>query len=474
MINELHSYASIEALSAGITKSLIDKSVFKLSIPEDFDALFTRMTELAVNDDKLRVIAILGRIEAALKKPVFDVVKVVNLVPTPPDIQKLKEGDDRYYAALMIKRLSPDWIFSWAMQNFWAEPVVEKGRLVFLEIIFQHAENFETMLTELGKVGRVFLKEKELNESKVVALSLRIIKSLRTLCLQSEFDCNPNVGKVIDVFVGSFFSNFTPDQVKKNSRRKLVPEIVGLLLDLVGQRFSLAIEYEHYNALRQIRMWFDDGIWEDIYQKEKVMPKLSNTIAEALLILARQNITDGELLIRLKESVGSESQFAVYCRRIAEAGHLDDSIIEWLKAGGKKKSTKKTISADHEVSKRGKVADVADLLLRVYEGNASFNVMNSSTDDLELFDPSLIPVINDVSNQWKIVSGLVYSLASKQLISLVGKSDQQVDVDRKLFEVVEASGAEQRYGLVVRPAVVIVVDGKTQVIKKGVVKTVKE
>ncbi|WP_041714136.1 hypothetical protein [Paraglaciecola sp. T6c] len=472
MINELHSYTSIEALSAGITKSLIDKSVFKWSFPEDFDALFTRMSELAFGDDKLKVIAILGRIEAALKKPVFDIAEVVKLAPAAPAIQQLKEGDDRYYAALMIKRLSPDWIFSWAMQNFWAEPAVEKGRLVFLYIIFEHAENFETMLSELGKVGRIFLKEKELNESKVVALLLRILKSIRTLCQQNEFDCNLNVGKVIDDFVGSCFSHFSRDQVKANSRKNLVPEVIGLLLDLVGQRFSLAIEYEHYSALKRIRTWCDDAVWREVCIKEKVMFKLSKTIAEALLILARQNITDGELLMRLKNSVSSESQFADHCRRIAESGLLDDAIIEWLKAGGKKIATKKTISAELEVCKKGELSGVGDLLLRVYEGKASFNALNSSLDDLELFDPSLIPVINDVSNQWKIVSGLVYSLASKQFISLVGNLGQQVDVDRKLFEVAEGFSDDQRNGVVVRPAVLMVVNGKTQVIKKGIVKTV--
>jgi hypothetical protein len=472
LIQELQSFESFESLSAGLTKALVDKTVFKWTIPEDFNAFAIRMTELAFDDNKLRVIATLGRIEAAIKKPLFDVDYVVHLLADAPDLQQLKEGDDRYYAALLIKRLSPYWVFSWAMQNAWAEPATEKGRLVFLEILFEHADDFATMLTELGKEGQCFFKAKELNESKVAARSLRVIKSIRSLCQQNNIDCDLTVGIAINGFIGSLFSHFTSVQVKANARSSLVPEVVGLLLDLVGQRFSLAIEYEYYSALKRIRNWCEDEVWRDICSKQKVMPKLSNTIAEALLILSRQNITDGELLIRLKESVGSEPQFAEHCRRIAEARHLDDSISEWLMAGGKKKSTKKTISSNQEVSIRGEAIDVGDLLLRVYEGTASFNAVNSSLDDLELFDPSLIPVINDVSNQWKIVSGLADSLANKRCVSLVGKSGQTVDVNRKLFEVAKGTGFDQRYGVVVRPAVVIVVDGKTQVIKKGVVKTV--
>jgi hypothetical protein len=474
MINELDSFVDFDVLLENLTKALNDKSIFKWKIPQDFNALYEALFTLASDEQTLRVIATLGRVEAAVKKPLFDLNKVSSLLAVVPDMVILKEGDDRYYAARFIIRLSPDWIDSWAMANVWAEPGAEKARLVFMETLIENATCFESMLVELGKAGQSYIKAKQLSEPKAVARCLRVIKALRVTCQARDINCSVDVGKAIDVFIGDPFSHFTRSQIKPNSRKNLVPEVVGLLLDLVGQRFSLAIESEHYTALQRLRKWCDDEAWRSISKKHSSLEKLSNTISQALLILARQDIADGELLKRLRDSVDSDYQFKDRCHRISETGQLDQVIAAWILAGGARQQIKKTISSEGAVAAKGDTAVLGDLLLRVQEGGVAVQVAEEALDDLELFDPSLLPVIKDLANHWTIVSEIAKKMASKRSVNLMGKLGAKVDIDRKLFDVVDDSKVNRRYGTVIRSAVVMTIGGKTQVIKKGVVKILEE
>jgi len=474
MITELDSFESLDVLLASLTKALIDKSVFKWKIPQDFNALYEALLKLSNDEQALRVIATLGRVEAAVKKPLFNLDKANILLSVVPDLAVLKEGDDRYYAARFITRLSPDWIDSWAMANVWSEPGAEKARLVFMETLIENTTDFESMLAELGKTGQSYIKAKKLNEPKAAARCLRVIKALRASCQARDINCSIDVGKAIDTFIGDPFSHFTSSQVKLNARQHLIPEVVGLLLELIGQRFSLAIEAEHYTVLKRLRKWCDDEARRVLSKRHPALDKLSNTIAEALLILARQGIADGELLKRLRESVDSDYQFKYRCQRIAESGHLDESITAWLMAGGERQQAKKTISSEGEVAAKGESTDLGDLLLRVQEGRMAVKIAEGALDDLELFDPGLIPVIKDLANHWAIVGEITKKMAHKRAVSLVGEVGTTIDIDRKLFDVVEEGEVNHRSGIVVRSAVVISIEGKTQVIKKGVVKTIEE
>jgi hypothetical protein len=469
MVTQLASYAALDDLLVSLTKALVDKSVFKWKAPEDFDALYDSLVRLA-GDDKLRVVATLGRVEAAIKKPVFDLTKASDLFTSSPELASLKDGDDRYYAALFIKRLSPEWFFQWAMINAWSEGSAEKVRLVFIEALLAMSPGFERLLDELGKAGLAYVKANEMSETKIVSRFFRVMKSLRIACQTNDIILDIGVGKAIDKFAGAPFSHFSGRQIKLNARQSLVPEIVELLLDLVGQRFSLAIEADHYAALRRVRKWCDDEAWLAISKKHPVMDKLSATIAEALLILARQNITDGELLKRLEDSVVGRQNFISQCQSIAASGHLDASVAAWLMAGGEHQPAKKTISSETEVAAKGDAADVGALLQGLREGRVAIGQIEAALDDLELFDPRLVPTIKNLVNQWTILDQVGEKIASRRSIRLVGELGRQVDIDHKLFDVVDETDINQRYGLVVRPAIVIVTNGKTKVIKKGVVR----
>ncbi len=474
MINELESIESFDVLVQSVTKALIDKSVFKWKIPEDFDALLAALVRLGSDENTLRLLALLGRAEAAVKKDLFDLEQASDLLFASPDLSVLKDGDDRYYAAQIVKRFDPKSIYPWAVANVWAEPGAEKARLVFLEILLGKAANFEIMLADLGKAGQEYVKDNSLRESKAVARTLRVIKTLRAACQSRDINCSIMVGESVDAFIGAPFSHFTIKQTNAGARKNLVPAVAGLLLDLIGQRFSLAIEAEHYTALKRLRKWCNDEVLRELWLKNPAIEKLSNTIAEALVILARQDITDGELLNRLRDSVYSEYRFKSYCQSIAETGKLDESIAAWLMAGGERQQFKKTISSNDDVAVKIESDYIGEMLLQAEQGQSAVSMAEGALDDLELFDPSLIPVIKDITHHWAIVREIAAKMAGNRSIKLIGESEEIVEIDRKLFELVEEASVSQRYGIVVRSAVVASIGGKTQAMKKGIVNIVEK
>lgn len=470
MVAELNGFVSFEALTESLGKALVDKTIYKWKSPQDFNLLFESLVKLAREEQALEVIAILGRVETALKKPLFDSDKARGLLVLAPDLTVLKDGDDRYYAAKFIKRLGPSWIDLWATNHVWSEPGSEKARLILVETIFENSVNLDVILTGLGRAGQAYIKTNKLNEKKVVARSLRVIRALRIVCKTRDTNCTNEVGQAVDTFVAAQFSQFTQDQIKSNARKSLVPEVIGLLLDLIGQHFSLAIASEHYAVLERLRKWCDAEVWLELSNDYPALKKLSNIIAEAILILARQGIADGDLLKSLKDSVDSINLFKIHCQRIAETPLLDKSITIWLKAGGERQQAKKTISSEEELTAKIESTDLGDLLLQIQQGRVAIKIAEEALDDLELFDPGLIPVIKDLANHWSIVGEITEKLARKRSIRLLGEVGETVDIDRKLFDVVEEGEVNHRSGTVVRPAVIESANPRSQVIKKGIVR----
>ena len=157
------------------------------------------------------------------------------------------------------------------------------------------------------------------------------------------------------------------------------------------------------------------------------------------------------------------------------ADGIDAEIAGLLKTGGEAKKDKKKISADTELSTRSLNNELGDLLLRLAQSKPALLTVKEAANDIALLDPQLAESIFDISNHWNIVERIVYSIADKQNISLVGRIGEKIEVNRRLFDMARDGQANYRFGKVVRPAIVInTKEGKSQVAKKGIVKEFEE
>lgn len=467
----LDSYATYTALSDAILSAINDKSVLKWRSPHDFKLLYEELEKKAANHQKLHLISTLGRLEAILKKPVFDPAKVRVLLSERPNFDCLTKGDDRYYAALFIRRLSPDWVESWALSAAWQEPDSEKVRFVAVDIIIEKATSLDSALSQLGIEGLRYIKAEKLDEPKATAKVVRVTKVVRAVCNSRIVNCSAGVGSAIDSFAGAPFSHFFRDDIKLNVRKSLIPEIIGLLLDLISQRFSLATGADYYVVLKRVRKWCDQDNWQKLSKKYPSLERLSNSISEALLILARQGVTDQRLILCLKASVDDVDCFKDYCRKIAADIYIEDAIAAWFIAGGSHPKIRKTISAEDDLVAKVEAEDVGELLLRVQQLREALELAEQALVDIELFDPSLARVIKGLVNHCAMMEDVSSKIAAKRSVKLSGGLGEEVDIDRKLYEVIEEGGIPNRKGVVIRSAVIYSAKGGRKVIKKGVLKT---
>ena len=72
MITELNRFSTLDALLESLSKALNDKSMFRWNNPEDFSSLYEALVSLSNDNETLHVIATLGRVEAALKRPLLN------------------------------------------------------------------------------------------------------------------------------------------------------------------------------------------------------------------------------------------------------------------------------------------------------------------------------------------------------------------------------------------------------------------
>ena len=103
-LSTLDTFDKVDKLSLS---AIADKSIFKWKIPDDTDALYNKMVELSDKPNILKLLAMAGRVEEALKKPVFKAEKLVKDIPVLLNLSGVANKDDRYHAAQFVSRLAP-------------------------------------------------------------------------------------------------------------------------------------------------------------------------------------------------------------------------------------------------------------------------------------------------------------------------------------------------------------------------------
>jgi hypothetical protein len=467
--SNLSAIATLEELISEITKAQVDKSLFKWEV-EEFNQLFDRLESLASADESLLVVATLGRIEAALKKPLFDLDRVTKIVPDNPDLQVLSDGDDRHYATTLIVRLDQEWIVPWCLYNAWSEPKSEKARKEHLVLLLSKMATIKEYFEQLGKAGNSYVKKEELDEDKVATRQSRVIKVIRSVIQGWNEPAELEFGETYDAFIGAPYAHFAPSKCKADARKPAVNPAIGLLNDLIGKRFTLAIESLSYKPLARLQKWCEYETWRKICKEDPEIDKLRSTISDALLVLARQNVTDSDLMRSLRLSCFDEHQFSEICRVKADAGHLNADIESWLRSGGKLVEERDTLKTEKAISERELADEVANLMTQICDAEQSIAAADAAKNDLELFDPDLVPVVENISNHHRLLSETVKAIAERQGLKLVGEIGEKIDIDRTLFEVASEGDRGERRGTVVRPAVVTSDPGRTRVVRKGVVR----
>jgi hypothetical protein len=470
-LSTLDTFDKVDKLSLS---AIADKSIFKWKIPDDTDALYNKMVELSDKPNILKLLAMAGRVEEALKKPVFKAEKLVKDIPALLNLSGIASKDDRYHAAQFVSRLAPRWLYQWALNNLWAEVSSDKSRMVFLNIILSDNASLEQILLDIGDAGNVYAKTGKLNEPQVSSRFIKVIKTLIASCNSRSLEFDLALGLAVDDLIRKPFSSLTKAQTKANSRKILIPQVASLLLVFIEHRFSIALETNLYTILGRMRTWCDDNTWRHLVLQSASLSKLSDTIGEALRVSVEQGIIDDELLNYYKNSVATRHHFRSSCQRIALLENVAKAPADWLKSEGEKKQNRKRISSDLQLKATVEANELAEMLVQVEYGLAQVKLLDTALPDLEIFDPSLIPVVKNTVSRWDMIKDIVKRLADRESLKLIGEIGGVEEVNLKVFEMTGKIVGGYRRGTIVRPAIVKLGGNKKQIIMKGIMKGLED
>ena len=423
------------------------------------------------HDDRLLALAALGRIGTvkSLRNRIENVLVRI-LERSIPSVESLKDPDDRYYVASVLHLARGDWVIPYVSDHIVNEKQAEKARQEFVDVLVQRESTLADVFQHIA-VALKELKPETQNPGDSVARRLeRIIIALRPKIVSVLIAPGDDLGKTIqNLFTSAFVGVQAPETLEVTY--KTAEEATGLVHDIIRTQISTVTDPSIYASIAAVRMWFPKDGWRIFSPQSESVQRLIRNLLDAMTLLAKQQITDIELFDQLIQIVGTREKAMEYTAEIASRHpELDAEVREWLKKGGKIRTTRRMTAFDESEQLS------ADPLIAMLMSNAErfANTIESTSEDalaeLRIIEPSIAEIVELIINRGKGVLQGVTSLAKKRGLRFRGNIGDVVDYSPTAHELVASDRQGIRKVKIIRPMVERVSAGGTeQIVLKALV-----
>ncbi|OGQ55409.1 MAG: hypothetical protein A3J24_02085 [Deltaproteobacteria bacterium RIFCSPLOWO2_02_FULL_53_8] len=384
--------------------------------------------------------------------------------PLPP-LAILEDPEARLNVARACSMLDTSWLQEYRASSI-ANETAPKPRAEMMEGIVSRAGSIAEVIDLLSPAFAVVQPG---TENPAESMAKRLTKTLevfRITVLNSLLDAGPEIGNKLDAFIKTTLSRTGRPQ-DQDVQFELTREVALTLHDLVRSRFSLSTEPQTFLSLQYCRTFFTGISWPKEVRRETDL--LVQDVSEALVMLGRMGVPNQDLLNRLDLVCGIKERARSVAIQLAEKhNELDESIRSWLRTG-------RMIStiAPSEVLQESLLSSVDEALgLTLIEARSFNNQSDVSLrliTSLEIFDPSLVPVLKSFFSQSSVVISSIEDLAKRRELDLLGGVGEEMEFSPKYFDALGPLHGTRV--LVRRPAIVKKASSGTmgKVVKKGLV-----
>lgn len=423
--------------------------------------------------DRLLAVATLGRIASTIRgirknihKRLPDALK--SSLPSP-DI--LDDVDDRAYVGQVCAIALPDWITDYAASAVIIEETGEQARQSFLVALLRSTPDLEVALGILSNHLQGWVPATEAPGNSVSKRLRRILSSLRAAMVASMPEPGVEPGAVLSKMIKSSYLG-VEDPIKKDVLFDTAEEVAGVVHEMVRLRFSLATSASTYSALKSIKGFLDNDSWGKFAKKSQTMAMVVLDISEALLILARQGITDSALAEQLVTALGNREITRLHLKELAQKPGLSNEIKNWL-AVGRLDVSQKVFSEGGESQKLSDDTLLADILVDSLRFRSADSVGRQQIlPEVEILNPSLGTGINRLLNYGLGLCDAIHSMAKRRGLKVRGNVGDEVDYAPLDHDLVGTAPRGRRVRII-RPVVEKVSeDGIPFVLRKGLVESI--
>ncbi|MEQ8407023.1 MAG: hypothetical protein RKH07_01965 [Gammaproteobacteria bacterium] len=453
-----------------LTTYMANRTIQALIKDENLPVIVNAVTEMAHRadgeyiDNYLLASAMLGRLSAVARAREDQVFARIDelLEEELPSIETLADGDEKYYAAITISQSSEPWVLDYSASEVFRIESSEKARKSLIGKVLSDTGNLSDFLSTLSE---------NLNTVKSITDVDKRNKRIRRIlvAIQESIDlwrgdCGENPGAALSEFsrllVGSNIAEAEVDVAAD-----IANHLFSILTHIINLRFSHAFAATTYEVITSLKRIAGPAQWNNILSRSTVLPMLRNQIAEAAVVLAKQDKTDSDFLPYLNAVYSSSSQI-----ELGLASHFDShkeigaDVREWWLSSGSSeggKPAKRQRVGNSEDQQIGSIILELDSLRESLE-----KVERAIVPLLDIQDPVLAETLKKVSGGFTNIAQIARRLGRMRKLTTTQLKDQEVEYNPRQHDMLGGHKSGIRVVKVVRDGIQKEFGGKVKMLVK--------
>lgn len=423
--------------------------------------------------DRLLAVATLCRLSSTVKRLRLEIVDLLRpaMAEPLPDPSLLGEPDDRSYVANALEQVTPYWGWDYCARAAVYEETGEQARVAFLKALLMMSPDLSTALEKLTEYAQEYLPETEDPGTSVAKRLKRIMSVLQSAMADYSGEAGDDPGKQLALFCRAMFMNAdTPKQA--GAVFEAAEGIAATIHELIRFRFSLATEASTYSALRIVRGLLPAPEWSLFAEKSDSLSRLADDLCEAILVLAKQGITDDGLARELAVACGDGRRSRPKMKKMASLPGISSNVKNWLVSGRDQHVAEQERGETRQLSDD---ARLADLFVDSQRFQAQTGVIEEQIlPELAVLDPRLSAPVSRFLQGGVVLCDAIQSMARRKNLRIRGQAGDEEDYSPADHELVGEGGGAARRVRIIRPVVEqIREEGVAFVISKGLVEKVE-
>jgi hypothetical protein len=419
--------------------------------------------------DRLKAVAIAYRLGES-SKPVMRMVKPLAapaLSRELPTLELLPNGDDRYYASLSVMDADATWVSQFAASGIAREETAETARGALAIRLFADLTLADALNLLAANLSQIKFTTEKPAESAAKRLR-RVIAAVRRAIVAKAIPTGRDIGIALRKLFDSPFVN-AADQVEGKVSRELASECCGLVHDILRTQLTIVADPEVYRSLLAAKNWITPALWPRFVKGDDNISNVRQALEDAILLLAKQRVTDQSLLDALVIFFSTREEAAARTAQIARENEgLDNDVREWLMRFGRARSTP-VLSSMTEARDSSSDAAVASLLVLA----DALQSMLVNAAEIKGQNGSTLPI--QISRSVTRLTSEIVRLAAARQLSIRLQPGDVVEYSQHSHELVGGRQMGIRSVRVVQPLVERRgADGVVAVIQKAIVESLED
>ena len=415
---QIYEAEDLQSLNALLTEAMSKKQIQEWLKGDNLELVVNRVLELVKRDQKqeLYASAMLGRLAAVARGRESIVLQSSDKLFTqePDPIDSLSDGDEKDYAAKFLSHVETNWWQGYCLREILAIDSANNARKELIRALLARSSDLAAFL-KLISSAELSLKTDDKQEIRLNKVR-RILESLADVIRSYDGDVGSEPGLELSRCIIGLLRSSKESSATEESLNACLNDSVSILVRIIELRFSHALQAETYLLLQDGKKLLTLGEWTRFLDHSNAIQKVRLNLLETVLVLARQNRTDRELLRVMEAAWPSTQKIGIALKKhFAGVSDVDPEVADyWLKVGRVSESAR---AAEHKL---GNTEDhqIGELLIQLDANRINMNKLNRAVVPvLETFDPIQAATVRRAANGYESIAQVAERLARMRKLS---------------------------------------------------------